>query len=75
MAGLPAAAQAQISAEIGADERAYHAVANRHGFRVDNANHEVSAEFGPAGPEFRHGANRWGVSLRSRSQGRWLVDN
>ena len=74
MAGLPAAAQAQISAEIGADERAYHAVANRQGFRVDNANHEVSAEFGPAGPEFRHGANRWGVSLRGYGYTGALLD-
>jgi trimeric autotransporter adhesin len=69
---LPPVAQAQISAAIGEDERAYHALAQLHGFRLDNANHDVSAEFTPTGVEFRHGANRWGLALRGYGYGEAL---
>src|SRR5262245_27007588 len=61
---LPAVAHARISAAIGEDQPVYHARAQSDGFRMENAAHQVSVEFTPAGVEFRHGGNRWGMALR-----------
>src|SRR5262245_54545934 len=66
---LPAVAHAQISAAIGEDQPLYHARAQAEGFRMENANHQVSSEFTPRGVEFRHGKNRWGMALRRFGHG------
>ena len=66
---LPPVAQAQISAAIGEDERAYHAIAQPLGFRMENPNNALSAEFAPTAVAFRQGANRWGMALRSYGYG------
>jgi trimeric autotransporter adhesin len=62
--GLPAAAQAQISAAIGGDDQEYHAIPLPDGFRLSNAQHALSAEFTGSGVEFTRAAYRWGLALR-----------
>src|SRR6476620_9686029 len=66
---LPAVAHAQISAAIGEDQPVYHARVQSDGLRMENANHRVTAEFTTTGVEFRHGGNRWGMSLRRYGHG------
>jgi hypothetical protein len=61
---LPALARAHISAAIGKDDATYHVMALADGFRMAAAERDVSAEFTPAGVEFRSGTDRWGLALR-----------
>jgi hypothetical protein len=63
IAALPATARAQISAAIGKDDASYHVVAQANGFRMASASRDLSAEFTPAGVEFRTGTDRWGLAL------------
>src|SRR5262245_32995273 len=42
---LPPTAEAKISSTVGRDEPAYHAMSNSSGFRMNNPNHQVSADF------------------------------
>jgi hypothetical protein len=66
---LPPPAEARISAAIGEDERAYHAVAHPRGLRMENANHHLSAEFSQTGVELRHGGDHLGMVLRGYGHG------
>ena len=66
---LPPASQALISATLGKDQPAYHAVSQPDGFRMENSNHGVSALFTRAGVDFQQGAGRWGMVLRGYGYG------
>ncbi len=61
---LPPLAKGRISAAIGEDVRAYHAVAQSGVIRLDNADQALSAVFAARGVEFRHGADRWSMAFR-----------
>jgi hypothetical protein len=69
ISGLPPAAEARISAAIGAVESEYHVIADRRGFRMKNTSHVVSAEFTSEGVRFYQGANHWGMTLRAYGYG------
>ncbi len=77
LADLPVAAQAAISMEIGRDRTSYHAVAleaqaegsgvqpagARPGYRVENRQHALEAEFTAAGVKVRSGSAVLGMKL------------
>ena len=53
---LPAAAQASISAALGADESAYFATTNGHGvFKAENRGQKLDFTFAPSGMEVQRG--------------------
>jgi hypothetical protein len=61
---LPAAAQAQISATLGRDQRAYHSQREARGYRIGNPQHGFSADFVSSGVSLRAGDNHWSLTFR-----------
>jgi hypothetical protein len=72
LGALPPAAHAQISAAIGEDAAAYHAVGSPGGLRLTSAGRGVSAELTRDGVSFGSGAYRFGMTLRGYGYGRRL---
>jgi hypothetical protein len=70
---LDLAAQSQISATLGQEQPAYHFVAQLHGFKAQNSQHSLSAEFTPSGVDLRSGGNHWGMALRAYGYGNRLL--
>ena len=60
---LPAAAQSAISAAMGRDQQAYHAVATRKGFTVKNPRSGLQATFTRQGVRVETGKASWGMAL------------
>src|SRR5262245_5742942 len=60
---LPPMADAQISAVIGMDDTAYHALRESRGFRLNNERHRLSAKFTPSGVTFHQAGQEWGMAL------------
>jgi hypothetical protein len=61
---LPLAAQGQISAALGADDRAYRVSPAGDGFRAANPAQHMSSRFDRAGVMLESGALRLGLSMR-----------
>src|SRR4030095_1739558 len=61
---LPPPALSQMSAMIGENTSAYHVLPQPGGFRMNNRNNGLSAEFTRAGVAFHQQAYHWGLSLR-----------
>lgn len=70
---LPLPAQAAISATLGRDNAAYHAVARGRGFHAANPKHGLAAEFTPDGLEVGAGAARWQLRLEGYGYGESLA--
>jgi hypothetical protein len=66
---VPAAAQPGISAALGRDDSRYQVRALPGGFRAENPQQELSAEFTGQGIEVRSGAAQWGLALRGYGYG------
>src|SRR5262249_17812832 len=72
LGALPPPAQARISSTVGKDEPIYHAVAQSGGFRMENPDHHLTAEFAATGVEFRHGSDSLRMALRGYGYGESL---
>jgi uncharacterized repeat protein (TIGR01451 family) len=72
LTGLPLAAQAQISATLGRDQSSYHAVPRASGFRMENKNHRLAADFTSKGVEVRTGRTSWSLALSGCGYGNEL---
>ena len=72
LSGMPLAAQAQISAVLGRDQSSYHAVPRASGFRMENKNHRLAADFTSKGVEVRAGRASWRLALRGYGYGNEL---
>jgi hypothetical protein len=66
---LPQAAQAAISASIGRENGAYHAVPRGANFRAANPTHGFWEEFTRDGVQVRTGAARWSLKLQGYGYG------
>ena len=66
---VPVAAQPGISAALGHDDSRYAARAVGDGFRAENPQQALAAEFTPQGIEVRTGMARWGLALRGYGYG------
>lgn len=73
LASVPSEAQGPISASIGRDNSAYHARFALKGYRFDNAEQGLEANFGPRGLEVRQGRDYWLVRLQEYGRGANLV--
>ena len=71
---LPAVLRAQISATIGRDQPAYHAVTTARGYRMIDASRSVSAELTAEGVDFRQGNSHLAMALRGYGYGATLRD-
>ena len=61
---LPVLAQPLISAAIGQNDLRYRARENEGGFRLENANHRLIADFTKKGVSVRSGTGLWTIVLR-----------
>jgi uncharacterized repeat protein (TIGR01451 family) len=66
---LPVPAQARISSVVGRDDSGYHAFAHARGFRAQNPEHHLSADFTDTGIEVRAGTETWQLALRGYGYG------
>ena len=66
---LPQQAQATISATIGADQGAYHAIANDGGYFINNPAQELGAQFSSGGVRFSTRTHSWELSLSGYGYG------
>ncbi len=64
--------RAQISAVIGEDNPAYHAVPQAQGFRMKNERQALSADFTAIGVDLQQEGRHWGMSLRGYGYGEKL---
>ena len=68
-ASLPAAAQASISAALGADEAAYFATGGHAIFRAQNKGQKLDFTFASSGIEAQSGDAHWGITLTAFGRG------
>jgi uncharacterized repeat protein (TIGR01451 family) len=66
---LPLAEQARISSVLGRDDSGYHAFTHPRGFRAQNPEHQLAADFTEAGIEVRAGTATWRFALRGYGYG------
>jgi len=69
LSSLPHPAQAAISAVLGRDQSAYHAVEREGGLYAENPKHALRADFTRDGIRIRTGAQRWGLSFSGYGYG------
>ena len=69
LSGLLLPAQARISTLLGRDDSGYHAVTHLRGFRAQNPEHQLAAEFTESGVEVRAGTATWKLALRGYGYG------
>ena len=72
LSDMPLAAQAQISAVLGRDQSSYHAVPRASGFRMENKNHRLAADFTSKGVKVRAGRASWNLALSGYGYGNEL---
>src|SRR5215204_4861663 len=72
LSDMPLAAQAQISAVLGRDQSSYHPVPKASGFRMENKNHRLTADFTSKGVEVRAGRASWSLALSGYGYGNEL---
>lgn len=73
LSDMPLAAQAQISAVLGRDQSNYHPVPRASGFRMENKNHRLTADFSSKGLDVRAGRASWGLALSGYGYGNELL--
>lgn len=66
---LPQQAQAAVSATIGADQSAYHAIANDGSYFINNPTQDLGAQFSSSGLRFSTRAHSWELSLSGYGYG------
>jgi len=69
LSGLPVPAQARISTLLGRDDSGYHAFTHVRGFRAQNPEHQLAADFTETGVEVRAGTATWKLALRGYGYG------
>ncbi len=69
LASLPLPAQAVISATLGKEDPAYHAVAEEKGLHLTNPRHGLTAAFTASGVEVQRGTARWAMTLTGYGSG------
>jgi hypothetical protein len=69
LASLPLAAQSTISATLGRNDAAYHAVLNGDCYRADNPQQALAATFATEGVDVRTDAARWGLAFGGYGRG------
>ncbi len=72
LSDLPLPAQAAISAALGRDDPAYHAVAQGTGFHADNPQHALAADFTAEGVLVHTDETRWNLALSGYGYGNAL---
>lgn len=70
---LPAAAKFSISATLGRDQRAYHAMRANEGWQMENAEHGLHASFTTHGMDLRNRSARFGLRLTGFGRGARLA--
>ncbi|MFZ5818263.1 MAG: BspA family leucine-rich repeat surface protein [Chloroflexota bacterium] len=68
----PSGPQPAISAALGQGDSAYQFVPSADGYRVENAVHDLRAEFSQAGMSLRSGEAQWSLSLQGVGYGEAL---
>jgi hypothetical protein len=71
-ANLPIAAESRISATLGSDIPGYQARACESGFRAENAQQRLTADFAAQGVEIEAGAEHWRMLLLGYGYGEAL---
>src|ERR1700681_142900 len=61
LSGLPAPAQASISAALGREISDYHARSASHGFHTESARRAIAADFTAQGIEVTRGSAHWAM--------------
>ena len=72
LSDMPVAAQAHMSAVLGRDQSSYHLVPRASGFRMENKNHQLTADFTSKGVEFCAGRASWSLALSGYGHGNEL---
>ena len=69
---LSAVVQAQVSASIGRDQRAFQFSNTKSGYRLENRSKDLAVTFAQQEIAFRVGSNHWGLSLTGYGYGKKL---
>ena len=69
LSALPLPEQARISSVLGRDDSGYHAFTHARGFRAQNPEHHLAADFTETGIQVRAGTATWRLALRGHGYG------
>ncbi len=69
LSDLPLEAQPAVSAALGQADDAYQFIPGAEGYRMENAVHDLRADFSQAGMNLRMGGTQWSMSLQGIGHG------